>query len=77
MANATWYPSFGPDDFPACHEAAQEALQLARQAVAADTTHSQVSRLPSSAVDSYHLIGCLLTLPEGPMPSCKHRCVHV
>lgn len=38
-----WFPSFSPDDFPACHEAAQKALSLAQAAAAADTTGSKVT----------------------------------
>ncbi|CAL8468137.1 g7676 [Coccomyxa elongata] len=42
VTESKWFPSFSPDDFPACHEAAQKALSLAQAAVAADTTGSKV-----------------------------------
>ena len=33
MTEEKWYPSFNPKDFPACHDHAQAALQLAKQAL--------------------------------------------
>ena len=33
MIEPTLYPSFNPEDFPACYEHAQKALQLATQAL--------------------------------------------
>lgn len=43
VTESKWFPSFSPDDFPACHEAAQKALSLAQATVAADTTGSKVT----------------------------------
>lgn len=44
VAEQTWFPSFSPADFPACLEAAQKALTLAGQAVAANRGDPQVSK---------------------------------
>ncbi len=34
MENETWYPSWNPKDLPACYDAGQLALRLAREAAA-------------------------------------------
>lgn len=43
VTEPTWFPSFSPEDFPACLEAAQKSLALARQAIADDRADPQVT----------------------------------